>query len=334
MSTITEPTTATRTPANQYFAGLARWSVWEILFWAALVGLFFIPDANLPLYGQILIWGLFAMSLDLLLGYRGIPSLGHAAFFGIGGYAAGYLGKFGWPEPISGLVIAALLAGIIGWLTGRLIQRVSGIALLMVTLGLNLILYDIVHRQSGLTGGDDGLQGIEIAPVLGLFRFDIFGRTAYLYALAVAFVLFLVARALVKSPFGLALMGARENPRRMIMLGAPLERDVTTVFAIAAAFAGAAGALLTQTTLVVSPTSLSFQRSADVLVILIIGGTGRLYGGFVGAFLFLFLREWLAELSPVYWYFWIGLLLVVMVAFFRKGLVPSLETLVGRLRRR
>jgi len=139
MSTVTERATATRTPANQYFAGLARWSVWEILFWAALVGLFFIPDANLPLYGQILIWGLFAMSLDLLLGYRGIPSLGHAAFFGIGGYAAGYLGKFGGTEPISGLVIAALLAGIIGWLTGRLIQRVSGIALLMVTLGLNLI---------------------------------------------------------------------------------------------------------------------------------------------------------------------------------------------------
>ena len=221
-----------------------------------------------------MIWGLFAMSLDLLLGYRGIPSLGHAAFFGIGGYAAGYLGKFGWTEPISGLVIAALLAGIIGWLTGRLIQRVSGIALLMVTLGLNLILYDIVHRQSGLTGGDDGLQGIEIAPVLGLFRFDIFGRTAYLYALAVTFVLFLLARALVKSPFGLAMLGARENPRRMIMLGAPLERDVTTVFAIAAAFAGAAGALLTQTTQFVAPSSLSFERSADVLVILIIGGTG------------------------------------------------------------
>jgi branched-chain amino acid transport system permease protein len=334
MSTVTEPAAATHTPANRYFAGLARWSVWELLFWAALVALFFVPDANLPLYGQILIWGLFAMSLDLLLGYRGIPSLGHAAFFGIGGYAAGYLGKFGWTEPISGLVLAALLAGIIGWLTGRLIQRVSGIALLMVTLGLNLILYDIVHRQSGLTGGDDGLQGIEIAPVLGLFRFDIFGRTAYLYALAVTFVLFLLARALVKSQFGLALLGARENPRRMIMLGAPLERDLTTVFAIAAAFAGAAGALLTQTTQFVAPTTLSFQRSADVLVILIIGGTGRLYGGFVGAFVFLFVREWLAELSPVYWYFWIGLLLVVMVAFFRKGIVPSLETLVGRLRRR
>jgi branched-chain amino acid transport system permease protein len=203
---------------------------------------------------------------------------------------------------------------------------------LMVTLGLNLILYDIVHRQSDFTGGDDGLQGIVIAPVLGLFRFDIYGRTAYLYALASAFALFLVARALVKSPFGLALLGARENPRRMITLGTPIDRDVSTVFAIAAAMAGAAGALLTQTTQFVSPATLSFQRSADVLVILIIGGTGRLYGGFVGAILFLLLREWLAELSPVYWYFWIGLLLIIVVAFFRRGIVPSAETLVQRLR--
>jgi len=331
MSTASEP--AARSPAGQgYFASVARWGPGEIIFWAGLVAVFFVPDANLILFGQIVIWGLFAMSLDLLLGYRGIPSMGHAAFFGIGAYTAGYLGKFGWTEPISGLLIAMLLAGIIGWLTGRFIQRVSGIALLMVTLGLNLILYDVVHRQSDLTGGDDGLQGVVIAPVLGLFRFDIFGRTAYLYALAVTFLLFLVARALVKSPFGLALLGARENPRRMITLGTPIERDVSAVFAIAAAMAGAAGALLTQTTQFVSPATLSFQRSADVLVILIIGGTGRLYGGFIGAFVFLFLRDWLAALSPVYWYFWIGLLLVIVVAFFRKGIVPSLEALVQRVR--
>jgi branched-chain amino acid transport system permease protein len=331
MSTASEP--AARSPGGQgYFASVARWGPGEIIFWAGLVAVFFVPDANLILFGQIVIWGLFAMSLDLLLGYRGIPSMGHAAFFGIGAYTAGYLGKFGWTEPISGLLIAMLLAGIIGWLTGRFIQRVSGIALLMVTLGLNLILYDIVHRQSDLTGGDDGLQGIVIAPVLGLFRFDIFGRTAYLYALTVTFLLFLVARALVKSPFGLALLGARENPRRMITLGTPIERDVSAVFAIAAAMAGAAGALLTQTTQFVSPATLSFQRSADVLVILIIGGTGRLYGGFIGAFVFLFLRDWLAALSPVYWYFWIGLLLVIVVAFFRKGIVPSLEALVQRVR--
>jgi len=332
MSSIDDPTGRSPAAGQAYFASVGRWAPGEFIFWAGLVAVFFVPDANLILFGQIVIWGLFAMSLDLLLGYRGIPSMGHAAFFGIGAYTAGYLGKFGWTEPISGLLIAMLLAGIIGWLTGRFIQRVSGIALLMVTLGLNLILYDVVHRQSELTGGDDGLQGIVIAPVLGLFRFDIFGRTAYLYALAVTFLLFLVARALVKSPFGLALIGARENTRRMIMLGTPIERDVSAVFAVGAAMAGAAGALLTQTTQFVSPATLSFQRSADVLVILIIGGTGRLYGGFIGAFVFLFLRDWLAALSPVYWYFWIGFLLVIVVAFFRRGIVPSLEVLAQRLR--
>jgi branched-chain amino acid transport system permease protein len=334
MSSVNEPGARAPAAGQDYFASAARWSPGEIIFWVGLVAVFFVPDANLILFGQIVIWGLFAMSLDLLLGYRGIPSMGHAAFFGIGAYTAGYLGKFGWTEPISGLLVAMLLAGIIGWLTGRFIQRVSGIALLMVTLGLNLILYDIVHRQSDLTGGDDGLQGVVIAPVLGLFRFDIFGRTAYLYALAVTFLLFLVARALVKSPFGLALLGARENPRRMITLGTPIERDVSAVFGISAAMAGAAGALLTQTTQFVSPATLSFQRSADVLVILIIGGTGRLYGGFIGAFVFLFLRDWLAALSPVYWYFWIGFLLVIVVAFFRRGILPSLDTLAQRLRRR
>jgi branched-chain amino acid transport system permease protein len=222
----------------------------------------------------------------------------------------------------------------LGLLTGRLVQNVTGIALLMITLGLNLIVYDLAHRLTDVTGGDDGLQGIVIAPVLGLFRFDIYGKTAYWYALVVTFILFLIARALVRSPFGLALLGARENPRRMIMLGAPVGRHVALVFAISAAFAGAAGALLTQTTQFVAPPTLSFQRSADVLVILIIGGTARLYGAFVGAIVFLVLRDWFAVLSPVYWYFWIGLLLVLVVSFFRRGLLPSLEILLQRLRRR
>ncbi len=320
--------------ARGYFARLARWHPLEIVFWLGLAAAYFFPDANIILLGQILIWGLFAMSLDLLLGYRGIPSMGHAAFFGIGAYTAGFLGKYGWSEPISALVIAMAVAGAIGLAAGRLIQRVSGIALLMVTLSLNLILYDIAHRMTWLTGGDDGLQGVAVDPVLGLFRFDIYGRTAYWYALIVTFVLFVAARALVKSPFGLALLGARENARRMIMLGAPVGRDVAIAFAVAGAFAGAAGALLTQTTQFVAPPTLSFQRSADVLVILIIGGTGRLYGGFIGAFVFLFMRDWLAEVSPVYWYFWIGLLLVVVVWFFRRGILPSLEDLSRRVRRR
>jgi branched-chain amino acid transport system permease protein len=319
--------------ASGYFASVARWRWPEFLFWAGLVGFYFIPDANVLLVGQIIIWGLFAMSLDLLLGYRGIPSIGHAVFFGVGGYVAGFLGKFGWTEPISGLLASMVVAGVLGYFTGRLVQKVTGIALLMVTLGLNLIVYDLAHRMTDITGGDDGLQGIVIAPVLGFFRFDIFGKTAYWYVLAVTFILFLIARALVRSPFGLALLGARENPRRMIMLGAPIERDASAVFAISAAMAGAAGALLTQITQFVAPTTLSFQRSADVLTILIIGGTARLYGAFVGAFVFLILRDWFAELSPVFWYFWIGLLLVLVVSFFRQGLLPALEMVWRRLRR-
>lgn len=329
-----DPANADTPPGVAYFAAQARWKPLEVVFWLALLSLYFIPGTNLILLSQIVIWGLFALSLDLLLGYRGIPTMGHAAFFGIGGYTAGYLGKFGWTEPISGLVVAALVAGLVGLGTGRIVRNIHGIALFMITLGLNMILYDFVHRSTELTGGDDGLQGITIAPVLGLFRFDMFGRTAFLYALCVSFLVFVLARALVHSPLGLKLLGTRENTRRMIMLGSPVERDVSVIFAISAAIAGVAGALLTQTTQFVSPESMSFQRSADVLVMLIIGGAARLYGAFIGAFVFVYLRDWLSALSPVYWYFWIGLLLVLVVAFFRRGILPSLEALFERLRAR
>jgi branched-chain amino acid transport system permease protein len=317
-----------------FFRERVRWSRWEWLFWGAWVAAYFVPGANLALLGQVLAWGLFALSLDLVLGYRGVASLGHAAFFGIGAYAAGFLGKYGWTEPISGLLLSGLLAGVVGLLTGRVVRGVHGVGLLMVTLGLNLLLYDFVHRSTELSGGDDGLQGIVIAPVLGLFRFDMRGNTAYLYSLAVVAVIFVAVRALVNSPWGLALLGARDNPRRMTMLGAPVAGDLTWAFGISAAIAGVAGALITQTTQFVSPEAMSFQRSADVLVILVIGGAAMLYGGFIGALVFVVLRDQLAALNPVYWYFWIGLLLVLIVAFFRTGILPSLRTLLLRWRRR
>ena len=317
-----------------YFARQARWSGWEFAFWLAWVLAFFIPQANLPLLSQILVWGLFAMSLDLLLGYRGLPSFGQAAFFGIGAYTAGYLSKFGWTEPISGLLFSGLLAGLVGLATGRVVRGLHGVALLMVTLGLNSLLYDFVQRSTELTGGDDGLPGVQFAPVLGLFKFDMVGRAGYLYTLATCFLIFLVLRALVRSPYGLALLGARDNPRRMQMLGAPIDRDLTLVMGLSAAVAGMAGALLTQTTQFVAPEVLSFQRSADVLVILVIGGAGVLYGGFVGALAFIFLRDLFAALNPIYWYFWIGLMLVLTVTFFRRGLLPALAAWWDRRRKR
>lgn len=328
------PELANKASAFGFFRERARWSYWEIGFWLCWVAAFFIPGANLALLGQVLVWGLFALSLDIVLGYRGIPSLGHAAFFGIGAYTAGFLGKYGWTEPISALLFAGLVAGIVGLITGRIVRGLHGVGLLMVTLGLNLLLYDFVHRSTELTGGDDGLQGINIAPVLGVFRFDMRGYTAYVYILVVTFIVFLAVRALVNSAWGLSLLGARDNSRRMTMLGAPVAGDMTWAFGISAMVAGIAGALLTQTTQFVSPETMSFQRSADLLVVLVIGGAAMLYGGFIGALVFIVLRDQLAALNPIYWYFWIGLLLVLIVAFFRKGILPSLRALLDRLNRR
>jgi branched-chain amino acid transport system permease protein len=321
-----------RMQISDYFAHQSRWGGWEYAFWLLWIVLFFVPDSNLVLLTQILIWGLFAMSLDVLLGYRGIPSLGHAAFFGIGAYSAGFLGKYGWTEPISGLLISALITGCAGLAMGRVVRGLHGVALLMVTLGLNMILFDFVQRSTDITGGDDGLQDIVIAPVLGMFRFDMYGKTAYVYVLVVVFIVTLLVRALVNSPFGLTLRGSRESTRRMIMLGAPVDRDVTLAFGVSAAIAGIAGALLAQTTQFVAPEMVAFTRSADVLVMLVIGGTAVLYGGYVGAAVFLVLRDVFAAMNPVYWYFWIGLLLVVIVALFRQGILPKLAEKWTRFR--
>jgi branched-chain amino acid transport system permease protein len=321
---------ATRSAAFGFFHRANRWSVWEVLFWLALLGIWFIPGANLTLLTQCVIWGLFALGLDVLLGYRGIPSLGHAAFLGLGAYVAGFLGKYGVPYPLVQLLAAAVAAGLLGLAVGRFIVGLTGVGLLTITLGLNLILYSVVERAS-FTGGNDGLQGIVINPILGLFTFDYFGQTGYLYAVVISFLVVLVIRALVKGPYGLSLEGARENSRRMIALGAPIQADAVKALTLSAIISGMAGALITQTTQFASPEVLSFQRSADVLVILVIGGLGRLYGGFIGAFLFLYLRDYLATVNPVYWYFWIGLLLVVLMCFFRGGILPTVADLYGRL---
>jgi branched-chain amino acid transport system permease protein len=317
-----------------FFRQKLRWGRLETAFWLLWVVAFFVPNANHPLLAQVLIWGLFALSLDLLLGYRGIASLGHAAFFGMGAYSAGFLAKYGWGDPTLGLLCGAVFAGLVGLLVGRLVRGISGVALLMITLGLNMLLYDLVLRATDITGGDDGLQGIEVAPVLGQFKFDMFGHTAYLYTLLVVFVLFLLVRALVNSAWGLALMGVRDNPRRMIMLGAPVGTNLTWVFGISGAIAGVAGALMTQTTQFVSPEIMTFQRSADLLVILVIGGRAMLYGGFVGALVFTVLRDQLAILNPIYWYFWIGLLLVLIVTFFPSGILPGSQAWWQRWRAR
>jgi len=319
--------------AHRYLESQNRWRPVEFVFWIATLAPFIVAPSYLSLASQIAITALFALSLDLILGYAGIVSLGHAAFFGIGAYAAGLISKFWWSEPLSGLVLAAALAGAVGFATSFIIARFRHLALIMITLGLGLLLHEAANSASWLTGGADGLQGINISPLLG-FKFDLYGRTAYAYALALLFLAFLVARQLIYSPFGLALRGIRENALRMPAIGAPSRAHIRKIYTIAAVLAGIAGALLTQTTETVALEVLSFERSADVLVILILGGAGRLYGGIVGAIIYMIARDQFSGINPQFWYFWIGLLLVAVVSFLPNGILGGLTRVASRWRGR
>jgi branched-chain amino acid transport system permease protein len=313
--------------ASQYFSARTRWRPLEIVFWLCTLLPFLVTPNYLSLASQIAITALFALSLDLILGYAGIVSLGHAAYFGVGAYTAGLIAKHYWGEPISALLLAAAMAGIVGYATSHIVVRFRHLALIMLTLGLGLLLHEAANSASRLTGGADGLQGVNVRPLLETFKFDLYGRTAYAYSLAVLFTCFLAARRIIHSPFGLALRGIRENATRMPAIGAPSRAHLRKAYTIAAVMAGVAGALLAQTTETVSLETLSFGRSADVLVILILGGAGRLYGGIVGAIIYLVARDQFSGINPQYWYFWIGLLLVAVVMFLPNGVLGGLSAL-------
>ena len=307
------------------FARRHRYHPLEALPWVvALAAVIVFPD-YLPLGSQILATILFALSADLVLGYAGIVTLGHAAFFGTGAYTAGILAANGWGEPLTGLLAAALAAGLVGFLSGLVVLRTSGLTLLMQTLVVATLLHEAANKASSITGGDDGLQGMQVWPILGIFRFDLFGRTAYAYCLVVLFVCWWLARRLVHSPFGRSLTGIRENVRRMHAIGAPVAHRRLVIYTISAAFAGISGALIAQTTQFVGLTSLSLDRSGTVLIMLIIGGVGQLYGAFIGVPLYMVAQDRFSEIDPVYWYFWIGLLMVVVVVFARGGVLGLLD---------
>ncbi|MBR0937906.1 branched-chain amino acid ABC transporter permease [Bradyrhizobium jicamae] len=292
----------------------ARWRISEVAFWVLALACAFLFPSRYLIMTDIVRLGLFALSLDLILGYAGIVSLGHAAFFGVGAYSAGLLALHGViNEPVIALIAAGLVAAVLGFLTSFLVIRGVDLTRLMVTLGIALLLEALAERFSDITGGTDGLQGIEMQPILGLFAFDMFGKTGLFYSLIVLFILFLLARRIVHSPFGLSLRAIRNNPLRAAAIGIPVNRRLIAVYTLAAFYAGIAGALFTQTTALASLDVFAFERSADLMLLLVIGGTGYLYGGLIGAVVFKMLQELFQSITPQYWLFWIGLVLVVMV---------------------
>lgn len=316
------------------FRRSAHWKPLEYAFWCLPVVAYFAFPGNYLLLSQIAITGLFALSLDLIFGYAGVISLGHAAFFGIGAYTVGLLGSHGLGDPLLGLVLGAVFAGVIGFLSSFLLLRGSDLSRLMVTLGVALMIFELANKMTSITGGVDGMPGIQIKPILGVFDFDMYGRVGYIYSVIVLFVLFWLARRMVLSPFGQSLRGIRMNALRMPALGVPVNRRLVKIYTIGAAYAGVAGALLAQTNQFVSLDVLSFQRSADLLLILILGGAGYLYGGLIGAVVFVVLHDQLSDLNPQYWQFWLGLILVLLVLFARGGILGTAQKWIESARQR
>ena len=311
------------------YARSHRLKWWELLPWVAAAVVWFVFDDYLALAAQVAIAILFALSLDLVLGYAGIVTLGHAAFFGTGAYAAGIYAVHVSGEPLSGLLIGGLAAATIGLASGLVLLRTSGLTLLMLTLAVAAMLAEAANRAHGLTGGSDGLQGISIDPVFGLFRFDLFGKTAYLYCVGVLFLAWVFVRRAVHSPFGQSLTGIRENVARMHAIGAPVRARLAIGYTVSAALAGVAGALSAQTTQFVGLSTMGFERSGAIVIMLVLGGVGRIYGAFLGAALYMIAQDRLAEANPEFWNFWIGLLLVLMVLFARGGVLGLIDKVRG-----
>jgi branched-chain amino acid transport system permease protein len=292
----------------------------ELLPWLLAIGAYFAFSDYLALGSQILIMILFALSLDLILGYAGIVTLGHAAYFGIGAYTAALMiADLGWNEPISGFLCAGLVAAASGLLSGWLLLRYRGLALLVLTLSTTIMLQQLGNLFRDFTGGYDGIPGVTVAPLFGRFDYDLYGHTYYLYCLAVLLVCFYAVRRIVYAPFGRALIGIRENVGRMHAVGSPVHRRLVIAYTISAGLAGIAGALFAQTNTLVTLGVFDFDQSAAVLMMLILGGAGWLYGAFVGATLYMVLQNELAKASPEFWQFGIGLSLIVVVLVARRG---------------
>ncbi len=299
----------------------SRYKPWEIVLWVLVLASPLLLSKHAAIINEIAIVALFAVSLDLVLGYTGIVSLGHAAFFGMAAYASALFAKHINPDPLLGLAVGIALATLLGALCSLTIIRGSDLTRLMVTLGMGLILYELANKLDWLTGGADGLQGVVMGKLLGQFEFDLAGRTAAWYSLTVLLLLFFILRRLVNSPFGATLKAVRDNRLRAQSIGIPVTQRLAVIYTVAAAVAGAAGALQAQTTGFASLDVFEFIRSADVMLVLVIGGTGWLYGGVAGAVVFKLLQDVISSITPQYWTFWIGLFLVVLALVGRDKLI-------------
>lgn len=307
-----------------------EWHAGELLWLALGVAAFFAFPHDMALGTAVLIMVLLVLSYDLLLGFSGVLTFGHAVYFGAGAYVAGWLSLAGWTEPISAALIGGAAAALLAAVVGPFLLRLTGLPLLMVTMALGVLVFEAAHKATGITGGDDGLSGVQFSKVLGLFDWGLGGRTSYLYVLTWLVIIFILLKRVVASPFGVLLQGIRENPARMRLIGNSVLPHMTIAYVVSGAVAGLAGALFTEANAFVGLGVLALDTSVDVLVMLVLGGVGRLHGALIGAPVYMLLKHFSSQWSPFYWMLLIGSLLIAVVLMGRGGILGQALSLFRR----
>ncbi|TAX57088.1 branched-chain amino acid ABC transporter permease [Rhizobium leguminosarum] len=296
----------------------------------AAIGYFAFPD-NLALLTRMITIALLVLSLDLVTGYCGVATLGHAALFGSGAYAAGILSAhYGINDPLL-MMLAGILGGAVaGLLCGAIILRAHGLPQLVLSIALINLFHEFANKASSWTGGSDGLSGIAPDPVFGLFEFDLYGHTAFFFGMALLLIVFVLLRVLVRSPFGMLCRAIKQDPLRIRAMGASPKAALIRMYAISGAVAGVGGALNAISTQVVGLDSLSFTQSAEALVMLVLGGTGSLFGALSGTVIFMLFENYVSAANPFHWLTMVGALLIAVVLFAPKGLYGTSAAFVSR----
>lgn len=293
---------------------------------------YFVFPAQLPLAARIATMAIFVMSLDLVVGYGGLATLGHSALYGVGAYAAGIVATRLTGDPLVGLAAGAAVGTGTAALSGLFLLRFQGLTFLMLSIAVSQILQNLASKLRSWTGGDDGLSGYSMSPVFGLAPFDMYGRVGFVYCFVVMVLCFVAMRRLMGSPFGLSCVGIHQNRLRMAAIGSDVRGTLLKLYALSGLFAGVAGALSAQANQIVGLDSLGFEISAEALVMLVLGGAGNLYGAMAGATLFMSIHHVASAINPYHWLFIIGGLLVVVVLVPRDRLVSALGQRLAVLR--
>ncbi len=301
---------------------------------AGTLGYLLMPN-NLSLLTQIIAVALLVLSVDLVTGYCGVATLGHAALFGAGAYGAGIAAvHFGVTDPVAMTVVGLLAGAASGLVSGFVILRAYGLAQLVLSIAVVHLFHEAANKASGWTGGSDGLSSIMPDAFFGVFEFDLWGKTAYVYGVVLLAVVFVLLRILVRSPFGMLSRGVRQDQLRIAAMGASSHSVLMRMYVISGAVAGIGGALSAISTQVVGLDSLSFTLSAEVLVMLVLGGAGSLYGAVIGTVVFMLFEDTLSAANPFHWLTIVGALLIAVVLFAPKGLYGSAVALAAKLQRR